>query len=187
MGDLPAGAGVHGVLKKVLLGLKVRLCTVRPVYPTAFFFKRKATACWGQSPLFFFEGETLYSETGSIKTTMMKQQRFFFILAFVKRWAVPLGPVFFYSSGVHVGDTNGPTAGGEVGCGGLSIYPGKGWNSIWRYRLGRAKVAICFCQNGRLGNQIKYTLECSPARLVQSGRAHCQNGCELWASMTRVK
>ena len=94
MGDLPAGAGVHGVLKKVLLGLKVRLCTVRPVYPTAFFSRGKQQLV-GVKALFFFEGETLYSETGSIKTTMMKQQRFFFILAFVKRWAVPLGPVFF--------------------------------------------------------------------------------------------
>ena len=46
LGDLPAGAGVHGVL----LGMMVRLCTVRPVYPTFFFLllgMRQATACWG--------------------------------------------------------------------------------------------------------------------------------------------
>ena len=60
-----------------------------------FFFQEESNSLLGSKPSFFFEGETLYSETGSIKTTMMKQQRFFFILAFVKRWAVPLGPVFF--------------------------------------------------------------------------------------------
>ena len=32
-----------------------------------------------------------------------------------------------------------------------------------------------------------YTVGCSPARLVQNGRAHRQKGCELWASMTEAK
>ena len=45
---------------------------------------------------------------------------FFLILAFLTHWALPLGPVFT-TTGVHVGDANGPTRGGKVGCVGHTI------------------------------------------------------------------